>query len=117
MFKKLCLAAALVASIALGACSVADQQKASAVAVNINAQVQKACGVFQPVALDAKTLYSLDPKVDLAINALNGLCAANAAIDPTSIQTIAKTTLPAAVQALAGVTGVDPKLVQSVAGA
>jgi len=115
--KRMLLAAGIAASMLLGACTPAQQQQVSTVAVNVNAQVTKACGVFQPVALDAQVLYSLDPKVDLAINAMNGLCAANAAIDPTNVQTIAKTTLPAAVKALAGVTGVDPKIVQAVGNA
>lgn len=115
--KRMLLAAGIVASIAFAGCSLNAQQQVSTVAVNINAQVNKACAVFGPVALDAQMLYALDPKVDLAINAMKGLCAANAAIDPTSVQTLAKTTIPAAVAALAGVTGVDPKIVQGVGNA
>jgi hypothetical protein len=117
MFKRMLLAAGIAASMAFAGCSTTAQQHVSTVAVNINTQVNKACGVFEPVALDAQLLYSLDPKVDLAINAMKGLCAANAAIDPTSVQTLAKTTIPAAIQALAGVTGVDPKIVQGVGNA
>lgn len=115
--KRMLLTAGIALSALFAGCSATQQQQVSTVAVNINAQVNKACGVFQPVALDAKTLYSLDPKVDLAINAMNGLCAANAAIDPTSVQTLAKTTIPAAVQALAGVTGVDTNVVKAVGSA
>lgn len=107
----------LASFVMFAGCSAPAQQKVSDVAVNINTQVNKACAVFEPVALDAQLLYSLDPKVDLAINAMKGLCGANAAIDPTSVQTLAKTTIPAAIQALAGVTGVDPKIVQGVGNA
>jgi hypothetical protein len=116
--KKMLLAAGIaVFAFLFAACSTTQQGQASAMAVNIKTQVSKACSVFQPVALDAQTLYALDPKVDLAINAMNGLCAANSEIDPTSIQTLAKTTIPAAVKALAGVTGVDPAIVQGVGSA
>jgi len=79
----------------LGACA-----NAPAVAASAQAKVAKACTVFQPVAVDAAALYNLDPKVDAAIAAVNGLCAANAAVDPTSLQTIVNSTIPAAIAAL-----------------
>jgi hypothetical protein len=118
MKKLMLLAAGLVASVAiLAGCSTAQQQQVATVATNVQTQVNKACGFFVPIALDAETLYTLDPKVDLAIDGLNALCDANAAVDASTLQTLAKTTIPAAVKALAAVQGIPPALVKEIGGA
>jgi hypothetical protein len=113
--KKVLLIAAATAM--LGACSATQQAKVQTIAVDINTAVKNACNVWTPVALDAQTLYTVDPKVALAINGVNGLCAANANINPTSVQTLAQTTIPAAVAALGGVTGINPDTVKAVGAA
>jgi len=83
MFKRMLLAAGIAASMAFAGCSTTAQQHVSTVAVNINTQVNKACGVFEPVALDAQLLYSLDPKVDPKIvqGVGNALTLANIALN------------------------------------
>jgi hypothetical protein len=110
---------ALLACFAMFAgCSTTAQQNVSTVATNVQTQVKKACGVWGgAVALDAMVLYSFDPKVDLAINSVNALCQANAIVDPSSVQTLAQTTIPAAITALGSVTGVNPDMVKAVGGA
>jgi outer membrane murein-binding lipoprotein Lpp len=115
--KRMLLAAGIAACLAFAGCSTAQQAQVAAVATNINAQVAKACGVYQPVATDAQALYQLNPDVDLVIDGLNGLCAANATINPSTVQTLAKTTIPAAIKALATTAGISPALAQEIGGA
>jgi hypothetical protein len=107
----------IMAVAALAGCTTAQQQQVAVVATDINTQVAKACAVFQPVATDAEALYQLNPDIDLALNGLNGLCAANATIDTASVQTLAQTTIPAAVKAIGTTAGISPQLAQEIAGA
>ncbi|CAN0620341.1 conserved exported protein of unknown function [Burkholderia multivorans] len=99
--KKLLLAAGLAASIFFAACTTAQQDRVLTVAQQVNAQVVKACAVYKPVAADIQAIYVVDPKVQTALGAVNGLCTANAATDITSLQTLSQTTLPAAIKGLA----------------
>ncbi|MBB5462856.1 hypothetical protein [Paraburkholderia sp. Cpub6] len=116
MKKLMLLAAGLVASIALSACTTAQQAKVATVATTINGQVKKACAVFDPVTDDVTALYALNPKVDAAIDGVKALCVANAAIDPATVQTLSDTVLPAAIKALASIPGLTVAQVQQVGG-
>ncbi|RKR46339.1 hypothetical protein [Paraburkholderia sp. BL17N1] len=116
--KKLFAAfAAGVVALALCACSAVQQAKVATVATTINGQVAKACSVFKPLSTDVVALYALNPKVDAAIDGINALCVANAAIDPSTVQTLSETTLPAAIKALASIPSLTAAQIQQVGGA
>lgn len=116
MNRIMLLAAGLVAAISFAGCSALQQQQVATVAATVNGQVAKACAVFKPVATDVTALYALNPKVDAAIDGITALCVANAAIDPSSVQTLSETTLPAAIKALASIPGLTVAQVQQVGG-
>ncbi|NVI06343.1 hypothetical protein [Paraburkholderia youngii] len=116
MKKLMLFAAGLVTSISLGACTTAQQAKVATVATTINGQVNKACAVFNPVASDVAALYALDQKVDAAIDGVKALCVANAAIDPSTVETLSETTLPSAIKALASIPGLTVGQINQVGG-
>ncbi|MFP4891498.1 hypothetical protein [Paraburkholderia sp. EG304] len=116
MKKILAAFAAGLVALALGACTTAQQTKVAAVATTINGQVKKACSVFQPVSSDVAALYALNPKIDAAIDGINALCVANAAIDPSTVETLSGTTLPAAIKALASIPGLTVAQINQVGG-
>jgi len=92
-----------VVLLALGACSTAQQTQVLTVAQQVNQQITKVCDVYNPIAADVTALYPTvtNPDVALGMSAVAGLCANNAAINVTSLQTISQTVLPAAVKGLA----------------
>ncbi|MFM0243757.1 hypothetical protein [Paraburkholderia sediminicola] len=116
MKSKLMLLAAGFVAVAFAGCTALQQQQVATVATTINGQVAKACSVFKPVSTDVTALYALNPKVDAAIDGITALCVANAAIDPSSVQTLSETTLPAAIKALASIPGLTVAQVQQVGG-
>ncbi|WCM21340.1 hypothetical protein NDK50_07805 [Paraburkholderia bryophila] len=101
MFKKLCLAAGLVASIALGACSTAQQTSASADLAKLQAIVTNGCLVVQPTLM---AVAAVDPVVSTAATANGLFCATAGAITVTSVQTLVSTGIPAIEQAVAAST-------------
>ena len=100
MFKKLCLAAGLVAALAFAGCANAPQ-----VAGNFQVQVAKACAVVQPTLLSVQAMTVSDPTQQVIIGQvvkLNGsVCAANASVDPSNVFALVNTSIPAAVQVIA----------------
>ncbi|MEM5294259.1 hypothetical protein VSR82_07935 [Burkholderia sp. JPY481] len=117
--KMLRIAAGLALSacfVMFAGCTPPQQAQVASAATAINAQVKKACSVFNPVADDVTALYALNPKVDAAIDGVKALCVANASIDPTSVQTLSDTTLPAAIKALASLPGITAAQIQQVGG-
>ncbi|QCP50139.1 hypothetical protein FAZ95_13710 [Trinickia violacea] len=117
MNRMLQIAAGLLLLAQITACSTAAQQKFAAVIGDIQTRVGNACAFFNPVATDAQMLYTLDPDVDLAIDDMKALCATNATIDASTVQTLAQTTIPVAVKKLASMPNVSPSLKQEIGGA
>lgn len=102
--KKLLLAAGLVTPIAFGACTTAQQQKATAVATTFQTRVQQACAVVQPELNSLAALASngntlLAPQAS-ALAALatdsTAVCQATTGVDTASMQSLIKTSIPAA---------------------
>ncbi|MEB2554033.1 hypothetical protein [Burkholderia cenocepacia] len=110
--KKMLLAAGVVASLALSGCANAPVTPAT-----LKTQVVKACTVFEPVSASVEAMYAIDPKLMAVGAGLRGLCAAQDAIDPTSIATLVNSTIPAALAALKGAAGLAPEQVSAVSNA
>jgi hypothetical protein len=108
---------ALCAVLALCACSTAQQVQVAQTATTVQQQVAKACAVYNPIATDVTTLYHVTPTVDAVLDGLSALCATNASINTASIQTLAQTTIPAAVKALGTMPNVNQATVQELGGA
>ncbi|ARK42663.1 hypothetical protein BOC60_20515 [Burkholderia pseudomallei] len=106
------LAAGVIASIALAGCANAPVTPAT-----LKTQVVKACTVFEPVSASVEAMYSIDPKLMAVGAGLRGLCAAQEAIDPTSVMTLVNSTIPAALAALKGVAGLPGDQVKAVSDA
>lgn len=90
MLKTLCLAAAIVASVA--GCSTAQQATASADLAKLQAVVVNGCMVAQPTLM---AVAAVDPVVASAATANGLFCATAGAITVTSIQTLVSSGIPA----------------------
>jgi hypothetical protein len=90
--KKLLIAAGLVASIALGACTTAQQADASAKLAQLQTVVNNGCLVVQPSLVAAA---AIDPAISAAATANGLFCAAAGAITVTSVQSLVSTGIPA----------------------
>lgn len=110
--KKMLLAAGVVASVTFSGCANAPVTPA-----DLKAQVVKACMVFEPISASVEAMYALDPKLMAAGAGLRGLCAAQEAIDPTSIAMLVNSTIPAALAALKGAAGVPAEQISAVSNA
>lgn len=101
--KRILLAAGIAASLAFAGCTPPQQTQALTIVQRVNAQISKICAVYNPIATDVTALYPTvtNPDVLMGMSAVAGLCANNAAINVTSLQTISQTVLPAAVKGLA----------------
>jgi hypothetical protein len=95
MIKKLCLAAALVASIA--GCSTAQQADASAKLAQLQTVVTNGCMVVQPTLV---AVAAIDPVVSAAATANGLFCATAGALNVASIQSLLSTGIPAIDQAI-----------------
>ena len=100
MLKTLCLAAALVASIALGACSTAQQQNAQQVMAKLQTDVVGACTVFQATEPSVQIFIAADATANAVVTGVNLACTASSAINVTSISTLVSTGIPAAINAV-----------------
>jgi hypothetical protein len=103
MFRTIAVILAGAVAFAFAGCSATQQAQTLTVVQQVNAQITKACDVYNPIAADVTALYPtiVDPKVAAGIAAVAGLCGANAATDVASLQTISQSVLPAAVKGLA----------------
>ncbi|SDH08598.1 hypothetical protein SAMN05216466_10748 [Paraburkholderia phenazinium] len=103
MFRTIAVVLAGAVAFAFAGCSAPQQAQVLTVAQQVNAQITKVCDVYNPIAADVTALYPTvtNPDVALGMSAVAGLCANNAAINVTSLQTISQTVLPAAVKGLA----------------
>lgn len=110
--KKMLLAAGVVASVALTGCANAPVTPSA-----LKTQVVKACMVFQPVSASVEAMYAVDPKLMAVGAGLRGLCAAQDAIDPTSVVTLVNSTIPAALAALKGAAGLPADQIAVVSNA
>lgn len=119
MFKKLCLAAGLVASLALGACAVPSAStsatstdattsaaKAAAILTNLKTVVVSGCSVVQPTL---ESISAIDPSVTVAATANGLFCTTASAITVTSAQTLLDTGIPAVIDAVTASTYIDAK--------
>ncbi|MFM0503989.1 hypothetical protein [Paraburkholderia caffeinilytica] len=89
--------AVCLVTLALGACTVAQQQTIDAVAANAKTQVSQACTIVQPVLLNLSASMPGDANLAL-LTADNGkLCAAVVALDATSVQNLINTVIPQAI--------------------
>jgi hypothetical protein len=94
MKRMLLIAAGLVASIAIVACTAQQQQTLSSLAALAKSDVQAACNIVQPALNDLKlSLPGDDSVADLADDNAQ-LCAAIATLDPTSVKSIINTAIP-----------------------
>jgi hypothetical protein len=109
---KMLLAVGVVASVAFAGCANAPVTPA-----DLKAQVVKACTVFEPVSASVEAMYTIDPKIMAVGAGLRGVCAAQEAIDPTSIATLVNSTIPAALAALKGAAGVPAEQIAAVSNA
>ena len=100
MFKKLCLAVGLVASIALGACSTAQQQNAQQVLAKLQTDVTGACTVFTATEPSVQIFIAADPTVNTVITGVNLFCTANSTINVASVSTLVSSGIPAAITAV-----------------
>ncbi|RQR87748.1 MULTISPECIES: hypothetical protein [unclassified Burkholderia] len=112
--KKLfaALAAGLAVPVLFAGCANAPVNPAM-----LKTQVVKACTVFQPVSASVEAMYAIDPKLMAVGAGLRGLCAAQDAIDPTSVVTLVNSTIPAALAALKGAAGLPGDQVKAVSDA
>lgn len=120
MKKLMLLAAGIVASIAIAACSTAQQQSAAQVAAKLKADAANACAVVQPTLLSLQALANPAPGAAATlltgqatvINALVAtnvqVCAAAGNIDPTNIVALVNTAIPAAIQVVNAIPTLDP---------
>jgi hypothetical protein len=90
MLKTLCLAAAIVASVA--GCSTAQQATASADLAKLQTVVVNGCMVVEPTLT---AVAVVDPVVATAATANGLFCATAGAITVTSIQTLVSSGIPA----------------------
>lgn len=102
--KKLLLAAGLLTPIAFGACTTAQQQKATAVATTFQTRVQQACAVVRPelnslaaLALNGNTLLASQASTLAALATdSTDVCQATTSVDIASMQSLVNTSIPAA---------------------
>ncbi|NML34969.1 hypothetical protein [Paraburkholderia antibiotica] len=97
MKRIMLLAAGLVLSIALGACSTAQQTSATADLAKLQAIVSNGCLVVQPTLT---AVAALDPVVATAATANGLFCATAGAITVTSVQSLISTGIPAIEKAI-----------------
>jgi hypothetical protein len=97
MKKLMLLAAGIAASIAIAACSTAQQASASADLAKLQTTVTNGCMVVQPTLM---AVAAVDPVVSTAATANGLFCATAGAITVTSIQTLVSTGIPAIEQAV-----------------
>ena len=112
MLKTLCLAAAIVASVA--GCSTAQQATAQGDLAKLQTTVVNGCMVVQPVLA---SVALLDPSVAAAATANGLFCAAASSVTVTSVQTAVSTGLPAVTTALNASTLVPADKKPLIAGA
>ena len=92
MKRMLLIAAGLLLSVALGACSIAQQTSATAALAKLQTDVANGCLVVQPTLV---AVAALDPSVN-AVAVANGLvCATASSITVTSVQSLLSTGVPA----------------------
>lgn len=97
MKKFMLLAAGVVMSVVLGACSTAQQADASAKLAQLQTLVNNGCLVVQPTLT---AVAALDPVVATAATANGLFCATAGAITVTSVQSLVSTGIPAIERAI-----------------
>ena len=105
MFKKLCLAAGLIVSIAFAGCAstggttpnVPTQAQIAAFAAAAQAKISIACTAFQPTLDSLATILVSVPQVAAVSDGVGLACAANTALNTTNISTLINTSLPTAI--------------------
>jgi hypothetical protein len=114
MKKLMLLAAGLVASLAiLAGCTAAQQQTIDALATNAKTQVAQACTIVQPVLLNLSASIPGDANLALLATDNGKLCAAVAALDATTVQSLINTVIPQAI-GLAVLLPIDPATQTSI---
>lgn len=95
--KRLFIAVLALVSIALAACTAAQQADVTKLAATAQTNARSACALVQPTLADIAAAYPGDAKA-ATLAADNGkICAAVAALDPASVQTLVNTTIPEAI--------------------
>lgn len=109
--KKLSFAAAVAALALVSGCANSPQ-----VVADFKTQVVKACAVVQPTLLSVQAMTADDPvKAGVLAQLItdnSAVCAAGASIDPTSVQALVGTSIPAAIKVL-GVLPIDANVKQT----
>lgn len=97
MFKRMLLAAGIVASIVFAGCSTTQQESATAALAKLQTDVVNGCMVVQPTL---QSVAALDPQVAVAATTNGLFCATASAITVTSVQSLLGSGIPAIEQAV-----------------
>lgn len=95
--KRMLLAAGIAASMALAACSTAQQATATADLAKLQTTVVNGCMVVQPTL---ESVAALDPAIAAAATANGLFCSTAGAITVNSVQTLLATGVPAIEKAI-----------------
>ncbi|HEY1999919.1 hypothetical protein [Paraburkholderia sp.] len=107
MKRMLLIAAGLVASIAIAACTPQQQQTLASLAAAAQFQAKNACSIVQPVLLNLQALLPGDDTVAQLADDNGDLCKAVATLDPTNVGSLINTAIPEMI-GLVALLPVDP---------
>jgi uncharacterized membrane protein YkvI len=105
MFKSLCLAAALVTSIALTGCAASGgatpaaptQAQIAAFAAATQTKIAASCTAFQPTLSSVAAILVTVPAVAAVSDGVGLACAANSTLNTTNLSSLINTSLPTAI--------------------